>query len=288
MSDGRGTAATIAAALLTTVFGAVGANAGAIAAADLDSLPPADVTLLGEVHDNAAHHRNQARAIAAIRPAALVFEMITPERAARLPKDRSDAAALARALHWAESGWPDFALYAPIFAVAPHAVIYGGDVPEADVQRAVTAGAAAVFGHGAGRFGLTEPLGAADEAAREAELDAAHCHALPATLLPGMVEVQRLRDAALARAVLRAMAETGGPVVVIAGTGHVRRDRGVPAVLARAQPRLGVLSVGQIEGRPPADPPYDLWVATGAAPRGDPCAAFGTEARSGASGPETG
>ena len=31
-----------------------------------------DIVVLGEVHDNPAHHANQARAVAAIKPAALV------------------------------------------------------------------------------------------------------------------------------------------------------------------------------------------------------------------------
>jgi uncharacterized iron-regulated protein len=34
------------------------------------------------------------------------------------------------------------------------------------------------------------------------------------------------------------MAATGGPVVVITGTGHARRDLGAPAKLALAAPRI--------------------------------------------------
>ncbi len=62
-------------------------------------------------------------------------------------------------------------------------------------------GAAAVFGAAAARFGLDAPLPEDEQAAREAEQAEAHCGALPAEMLPGMVEAQRLRDAALARAV---------------------------------------------------------------------------------------
>ena len=35
--------------------------------------------VIGEVHDNPHHHRNQARAVAALKPGAIVFEMLTPE-----------------------------------------------------------------------------------------------------------------------------------------------------------------------------------------------------------------
>ncbi len=75
------------------------------------------------------------------------------------------------------------------------------------------------------------------------------------------------------------MQATGGPVAVITGNGHARRDQGIPSVLGKAAPELGVLSVGQLEGPVGNDQPYDLWIVTGTVPRGDPCAAFGTQTR---------
>nr|WP_241427672.1 ChaN family lipoprotein [Fertoeibacter niger] len=245
---------------------------------DLAQLPAADVTVLGEVHDNPLHHAHQAYAVAAMRPRALVFEMLTPDQAARVtPQNRGDMAALGAALGWADSGWPDFSLYHPIFTAAPSAQVFGGDLPRQAVRDAMTQGAAAVFGPDAARYGLAAPLAAADQAAREAEQDEAHCNALPADLLAGMVQAQRLRDAALARAVVLAMAETGGPVAVITGTGHARRDQGVPAALALAAPNLSVLSIGQTEADPGPDAPFDLWLVTPPVDRGDPCAAFGIQ-----------
>ena len=60
----------------------------------LDSLA-GEIVVLGEIHDNPDHHLNQARAVAALDPAALVFEMLTPDQAARAtPEVRGDAAAL--------------------------------------------------------------------------------------------------------------------------------------------------------------------------------------------------
>jgi hypothetical protein len=89
-----------------------------------------------------------------------------------------------------------------------------------------------VFPGDAARFGLTEALDPDEQAAREAEQQEAHCNALPEEILPGFVEAQRLRDAALAEAALAALADTGGPVVVVTGNGHARADWGVPALLA--------------------------------------------------------
>lgn len=244
--------------------------------ADLSALS-ADVVILGEVHDNPVHHAHQAQAVAALAPAALVFEMLTPDQAALVTEaNRGDAAALGAALGWEASGWPDFSMYHPIFTAAPRARIYGAALPREDVRRAVGEGAAAVLGADADRFGLTSPLPAAEQAAREADQMAAHCNAMPAEMMPGMVEAQRLRDASLARAAVQAMAETGGPVAVIAGSGHARRDWGIPAALAVAAPELSVLSVGQIEAEGAAAPeqPFDLWLVTEPTPREDPCAAF--------------
>jgi uncharacterized iron-regulated protein len=233
-----------------------------------------DILVLGEVHDNPAHHREQARILAGIRPRALVFEMLAPEAAERAAGiDRADAPALEAALGWNASGWPDFALYHPLFRAAPEAAILGAAVPRDDLRRAMREGAAAAFGPGAAAFGLG-PLAPADQAAREAEQAAAHCGALPADLLPGLVEAQRLRDAAMAAAALRALETFGGPVAVIAGTGHARTDTGVPAAIRAARPAVRVWALGQTEGDPGPGAPFDAVNVTAPVPRGDPCAAF--------------
>lgn len=246
-----------------------------ILAEDLTALPGADVVILGEVHDNPEHHRNQAVALAAIMPKAIVFEMLTPDQATRVPADRSEMAALEQALQWNASGWPDFSMYYPIFTAAPAAAIYGADVTRPDVRAALDKGAAAVFGADAARFGLDQPLDPGEQAARENEQQAVHCDALPADSLPGMVQAQRLRDAALARAVVMAHQATGGPIAVITGSGHARKDWGVPAVLSVAAPELSVLSIGQVELDAGENPPWDKWLVTAAVERPDPCAAFG-------------
>lgn len=250
------------------------AVAGEIEPDALDRLPLADVVFLGEVHDNPAHHTHQARAVAVIKPKALVFEMILPDQVAAIPSDRSDAAAMAAALTWEARGWPDFTMYHPIFTAAPDARIYGADVPQSDLARAMDEGAAAILPDD--RFGLATPLATDAQEDMETALWAAHCYAIPRDAMTPMVQAQRLRDASLARAALVALEETGGPVVVITGTEHARTDRGAAAVLRRADPSVRVLSIGQLEGRPESPPPFDLWLVTEGVPsRGNPCEAFG-------------
>lgn len=239
----------------------------------LDDLPQADVVFLGEVHDNPLHHIHQTRATHAIAPAALVFEMLTPEQAARIPPELPPEGELADLLDWDASGWPDFAMYYPIFAAAPGARIFGAGLPRDQARAAMTDGTAAHFPDDPARFGLDRALDADEQALREGLQDDAHCNALPPEMLPAMVEIQRLRDALLAEAALRAHTETGGPVVVITGTGHTRTDWGAPAAFALASD-LQTLSIGQYEGEPDSTPPSDLWLVTEPHLRTDPCAAL--------------
>jgi len=257
-------------------FGVTSAAADPSSVVDIATLArDAQVVLLGEVHDNPGHHARQAEVLAAIAPVAIVFEMITTDDAARITPDlAADADALAATLDWANSGWPDFAYYAPLFAFGRDVPIYGAAVPRDIARGAFEGGAAAVFEGDGARFGLTSPLPAAEQAAREAEQMASHCDALPPDILPGFVQAQRLRDAALAAAALDALAAHGGPVAIITGNGHARRDWGVPAVLAVAAPEVTVVSLGQFETPPEGDVPFDLWALSDPVARPDPCAAF--------------
>lgn len=244
----------------------------------LEALPPADVVILGEVHDNPAHQVLQARAVAAMQPAALVWEMMTREQAARLPDDLSDAGSVDSAIGWSGRGWPDFGHYHAVMMAAPEAANLGAEVTRSQVRRVFAEALPEVFTDlfdaPAAPFGLDRALPQEEQAAREALHAAAHCDALPEHLLPGMVAAQRLRDAALAQAALKALEATGGPVVVIAGAGHARRDMGVPRKLSLAAPDLAVLSVAMREADPGPDAPFDFWVITESPQREDPCAMF--------------
>ncbi|MGD9919266.1 MAG: ChaN family lipoprotein [Paenirhodobacter sp.] len=266
---------TLALCLAVLAAPALGAE---ISAADLTARLTADppaIAVLGEVHDNPIHHENQAAAVAALKPRALVFEMLEPGQAARItPGLIADPAKLAEVLGWEASGWPDFAMYAPIFAAAPEARYYGAALPRAEVRRAFKEPLAQVFGPEAARYGLDQPYPGPLEKQLEAETQADHCGALPEDILPGMVAAQRLRDGAFARTTLQALAETGGPVALITGSGHARADRAVPALIRQADPGVKLLALGQLEAPAEGDQPFDLWIVTPAAEREDPCLAF--------------
>lgn len=249
-----------------------------------------DVAILGEVHDNPDHHAAQAWLVARTAPGGLAFEMIPPRlegAASRLRADGADADALGAALEWEDRGWPDWAMYAPILAAAPDAVVTGGAVERPALMVAMRdgalAGGRAAIGAAAALYGLETPLSPEARAEATAEQVAAHCDAIPEDMAATMVDAQRLRDAAFADAALRARAMAGdAPVTLIAGAGHARRDRGVPPALAAAAPDLTVAAVALVEldaatdwrayaGDPPV---YDYLWFTAAAEREDPCVAF--------------
>jgi uncharacterized iron-regulated protein len=121
---------------------------------------------------------------------------------------------------------------------------------------------------------LSDPLPQEQQHAREELQQTAHCNAMPPEMLPAMVDLQRLRDAVLARETLRALDETGGPVVLITGNGHARRDWGVPAYIAVLRPDLEVLSIGQQEDGAGTPGGFDALLSAPAVDRPDPCEAF--------------
>ena len=77
-----------------------------------------------------------------------------------------------------------------------------------------------------------------------------------------------------ARTAIRALDETGGPVAVITGNGHARRDWGVPSYIARVRPQLIVATLGQGEEGSTPDGGFDATLSAPGVDRGDPCAAF--------------
>jgi uncharacterized iron-regulated protein len=113
----------------------------------------------------------------------------------------------------------------------------------------------------------------------------AHCSMMPESMLDAMVLVQRARDAMLASQTHAALAGADS-VVLIAGNGHARKDRGVPRYLERAYgvgtAVLALLEVRsdvhELRGLAPDDAadglPYDYVWLTPRASDEDPCASL--------------
>lgn len=251
----------------------------AATACPAEEFPRADIVFLGELHDNPAHHAWQAEAVDALNPKAIVWEMLDSEEVRAItPALIGDAAALEDALGWADTGWPDFAMYHPIFTAEPEAAHFGAELPREQAGGILRDGRTSVAIDNADLAALLEADLTPEEAQeRQVLQQAAHCGALPPEKLPGMVDVQRVRDTLLAETAIRALQETGGPVAVITGNGHARLDWGAGALAVAALEGTGatVFAVAQGEDDAPIpDGIFDLVRSTPAVARGNPCEVF--------------
>lgn len=209
--------------------------------------------LLGEVHDNPDHHRLQAwaiRALTKLRGARILeggpqmdivaMEMLSADdqaaldrfygRNARVPRPRT-AADFGRLMAWEKLGWPSFEIYQPIIEAAldSHLVITPANPARVENRKVSKDGIGAVDGEEVKRLALDGALAPEMSKALTVEIRESHCGMLPETALDNMGLVQRLRDARMADAMLHS--DWKG-AALIAGNGHVRRDRAVPWYLA--------------------------------------------------------
>ncbi len=255
-------------------------------AALVDRLAGSRYVLVGEFHDNPDHHRLQAFIVAELAAAGrhprVVMEMIDKDRSSQLEAflarpDRT-AAGLGDAVNWPDSGWPSWPQYQPIAeaALAAGLVIAAGDPPRAEMRGVTKDGAASLPKATVARLRLDRPFEATLEAALRQEIIAAHCNMLPPQAMDKFVLLQRLRDAHLAEA-MRAGGDAGA--ILIAGGGHVRRDRAVPlyldadaAVLVLVEAAAGEpLSAAYAPADPAGRAAVDfIWLTPGVA-RPDPC-----------------
>lgn len=215
-------------------------------------LRAADYVLLGEKHDNSVHHRLQAEAVSDLvnagRRPALAFEMINSAQGEALQKHLGDksktADALGAALDWRKSGWPDWRYYAPIATAALKAglKIVPANFPRSKTREIGRKGFVALDPDLVERAHLNDPLPETLAKSLMQEMFISHCRMMPTKHLGPVAKIQRARDAVMADALTR-----HDNAVLIAGSGHTRRDRGVPYYLRQMKSDARIVSVAFVE-----------------------------------------
>lgn len=259
----------------------------------LAALAAARYRLLGEIHDNPLHHAARASLIAqlaaqGLRPAVVMEQFDLDHDAALRAAERAgtDAEGLADAGALDRKGWL-WPMHKPIIdaALAARLPVRAGNLPRSalhgDVQSLANDAAAPWYP----RFHAAR-WSEAQAAELRADIAESHCGKLPESVVPRLVLAQRLRDAAMAQALVDAATADGA--ILIAGDGHVRADLGVPIYLhAPGMPDAEArsVSVGFVEvdaqEREAADfprraaaenPGFDYLWLTPPAQRENPCA----------------
>jgi uncharacterized iron-regulated protein len=256
------------------------ANGGTLSpGALLDRIGRSDFVLLGELHDNAVHHRVRGALISSTgsKPAVVFEQFAASPMPIPLPAPGESREAWLDAHGFDRTGWR-WPLHQPVVdaAIANARSIWGSGVSREDLRSVIRNGATAAPEE-LRRLMTAAPLNDAARAALDSDLVAGHCGQLPVTMIPGMRTAQEVRDAAMTQALLAASA--GGPAWLIAGNGHVRSDIAVPRLLRAAAPGRRILVVGLLERNPDGTPPdradqerYDLVIVTPRTERTDPCA----------------
>ncbi|MCV6547660.1 MAG: ChaN family lipoprotein [Cohaesibacter sp.] len=224
---------------------------------DADSLKAAlrksDFVLLGEKHDNARHHHIQAELSAAIlqgssKPAALIFEMLEPAHQDSLDKaDSYSLEELGSIVEWEARGWPSWQDYQPIFAKGREA---GAPLFSGNPNRKMLMD----IGRG-GALSQDDLVGLRweqdyNEDQRDSLLDElvdSHCGMMGREQMAPLVTLQRLKDAFMGRAMR--LNGKDRPAILIAGNGHVRKDRGVPFFLDQDKETLSVAVLEVVRGK---------------------------------------
>jgi uncharacterized iron-regulated protein len=189
----------------------------------IEALLPADALLLGEQHDAAAHQQLQLEVVLGLavrrQLAALALEMgDRGTSTAGLARDASEDQVKA-ALQWDNAGWP-WPTYGPVVmaAVRSGVPVLGANLPRGQMRNAMN------------NVALDDRLTRTALEIQQKNIREGHCGMLPESQIAPMTRIQIARDVSMAETVAAAR-QPGKTVLLVAGGGHVLRDRGVPVHL---------------------------------------------------------
>jgi len=210
------------------------------------AMSKADYVLIGEKHDNNAHHLIESRLIQErlqTQPgSAVVFEMLDSSQSAAISRlSRSNSLdEIKTGLSWPEKGW-DFSVYGPLFTQAnAGGRLLAGNISKAEIGKVYQGGIVAL--NDPVRFATTFEVDDSVKAVLMEQIYEAHCGMQSKQTLEPMLSIQLAKDASMAYAM-----SGFAPALLVAGGQHVRRDVGVPVHLQRLKPKADILVVQLLE-----------------------------------------
>jgi uncharacterized iron-regulated protein len=257
----------------------------------LAALRGARFRLLGEVHDNPAHHAIRLKLLDALGESglkpAVAFEQFdrVHDKALqqRVAAGDATAEAVAQVVQFDRKGW-NWDLYRPLVEAAlRHGMpLRAANLSRAEASRIAKEGLAVLGAQRVSQLRLETAWSAEKERLLRGIVYEGHCRAIPEPLAGKIGAAQRARDATLAETLLDPSVDGA---VLIAGNGHVRRDLGVPLYLQQALPGAAIVSLGLLELESGKERPadylaegaqrtYDFAWFTPRAAREDPCKAL--------------
>ena len=251
-----------------------------------------DYLLLGETHDNVYHHQNQAWILdnlahsARGKNSAVTFEMIDSVQYTKLNGiSLSSSQQLITLLNTEPAGWEYEKYYQPVFNTVIKAgfPIYAASLGREEFMQILRQGEDKLPDY-LKRSIAAAPLSAAQVEMMQHEIESSHCGMIHDKMVETMLLGQKVRDAAMSHSLVSHKPAGTGTMVLVSGSGHARKDRGVPHYL---QPESGAASITAIawlevvpEGKQIEDYahywggetlPFDYVWFTPMADRPDPC-----------------
>ena len=216
----------------------------------LDSITDSKYILLGETHDNIQHHENQAWVIDELArlsfSTSVSFEMIDDTQAEFIAgRDIRTSNDLIKLLNHYKTAWK----YEDYYKVLFDSVLQAGlEILPANIERKKLHN---IIRQKNSELSIetkqlmSEVLLTRDmEDSLQKEIIESHCGMIDQETAKPMMNGQRIRDATMALSLLNTDADRR---VLIAGSGHVRNDRGVPVYLSSQDKAAKIITIALFE-----------------------------------------
>jgi uncharacterized iron-regulated protein len=261
------------------------------------ALQQGQYVLLGETHDNVAHHRGQQWALEQLAKtdqtagSTIAFEMIDEAQGEYIKEVAFDSVdELIGLLNHVNTQWGYETYYRPVFKAALQAKlnIVPASPSRESILKIVRGGGEDIPADMRALMEKTD-LGEAQTEASRKEIEMSHCGMSNEKMVEAMMLTQRAKDAYMALALEDDKSGSVTPAykILVAGSGHARNDRGVPLYIQQLHNDANMVSLGWVEvvdGINQVEEysqhwgveafPFDYVWFTARADRPDPCEAF--------------